>query len=176
MRRPKALLEVDGETFLGRWIAVLEGAGVQEIRIVLGRDHREIRSRLALPDDRVVVNRRPEAGMISSFLLGIGQIAPPVDGVFLCPVDHPDVGSRVVQDLAAAFLPGHIIVPVAKGRRGHPVLFAAELIDELRQAPPSEGARAVVRRDPRRVIEIEAGPGVLCDVDTPDEYRRFRGR
>ena len=97
-----------------------------------------------------------------------------IAGVFLCPVDHPEVDAAVLRELAAALRPGHIVLPVADGRRGHPALFGAGLFGELREAPADVGARAVVRRDAGRVIEVPAGRGILVDVDTPEEYRRLR--
>ena len=56
------------------------------------------------------------------------------------------------------------------------MLFAAELFPELEAADLNQGARAVVWADPARVIEVDAGPGVLADVDTPEAYRRLQGR
>jgi CTP:molybdopterin cytidylyltransferase MocA len=146
-----------------------------EVRIVLGREHRRIRAEVSLPDRLVAINSRPEDGMLSSFLVGLDGLPDGIQGAFLCPVDHPAVDETVLLALAAASRPDHVVLPVWEGRRGHPALFGADLFAELRHAPASVGARAVVRRDPGRVIEVDAGRGILVDVDTPDEYRRFRG-
>ncbi len=40
--------------------------------------------------------------------------------------------------------PRPIVLPVFQGRRGHPVLFARSVFDEIRRAPESVGARQVV--------------------------------
>ena len=174
MGRPKALLTAGGETFVERWLRVLAAAGVMEVRIVLGREHRVIRAEVSLPDRLVAINPRPDDGMLSSFLVGLERLPAGIQGAFLCPVDHPDVDETVLRALAAASRPDGVVLPVWEGRRGHPALFGADLFTELRQAPADVGARAVVRRDPGRVIEVAAGRGVVVDVDTPEEYRRFR--
>jgi molybdenum cofactor cytidylyltransferase len=58
-----------------------------------------------------------------------------------------------------------------KGRRGHPVGFAAELYSELIQLSGDEGARRIMARYPAHGQEV-ADPGVLLDVDTPDDLAR----
>ena len=59
-------------------------------------------------------------------------------------------------------------------QHGHPVIFGASLFAVLRNADPSLGARAVLREDPSRVRNLEVDdPGVLRDIDLPDEYRRL---
>jgi CTP:molybdopterin cytidylyltransferase MocA len=41
-------------------------------------------------------------------------------------------------------------------------------------APQREGARAVVRKNPSRVRRIELDdPGIVVDIDGPEDYRRF---
>ena len=174
MGRPKALLPLGGETFLGRWLRVLKEAGVPRTRVVLGRHMGQIREETDLMDSQVVVQTRPEEGMLSSLRLGMAALPNGLDGLFLCPVDHPLVDAKLLRSLADALKPGVVVVPGHQGRRGHPVLFSAALFPELMAVPLSQGARAVVRADPGRVVEVAAGEGVLADIDTPDEYSRLR--
>lgn len=170
MGEPKALLRLGRETFLGRWLRLLKEGRVDAVRVVLGRDAASIRARVEIPDAQVVLQPHPEEGMLSSLRLGMSSLPDGLAGLFLCPVDHPQVTSEVLSGLAAALRPGRVAVPVHGGRRGHPVLFAAELFSELRSVPLTAGARAVVRADPGRVVEVAAGAGVLADIDTPAEY------
>lgn len=170
MGEPKALLRLGRETFLGRWLRLLKEGRVDAVRVVLGRDAASIRARVEIPDAQVVLQPHPEEGMLSSLRLGMSSLPDGLAGLFLCPVDHPQVTSEVLSGLAAALRPGRVVVPVHGGRRGHPVLFAAELFSELRSVPLTAGARAVVRADPGRVVEVAAGAGVLADIDTPAEY------
>ena len=167
MGYPKALLERGGETFLGHWLRILGSAGVGEIRVVLGRDAAAIRQAVPLADRQVVLQRCPEEGMLSSLCLGLASLPDGLAGCFLCPVDHPVVESSLLARMQGVLRPGSVVVPQNAGRRGHPVLFAAELFDELHAAPLQEGARVVVRADPGRVITVAADAGVLADIDTP---------
>lgn len=167
---PKALLDLDGRPFLVHLRAALAAAGVGEVRVVLGHDAVRIRAVVPLPDHEVVVNPHPEAGMLSSLLLGLGALPPSLAGFFVCPVDHPRTRAGTLVDLAGVLRPGGIVVPVHEGRRGHPVLFAADLLGELLAAPPDRGARAVVWAVPERVTERPTGPDVLVDIDRPEDY------
>ena len=47
------------------------------------------------------------------------------------------------------------------------------MIDELLEGPEDEGARAVVNRDPSRVVYVDVDdPGVNLDLDTPADLER----
>jgi molybdenum cofactor cytidylyltransferase len=179
MGRPKALLPVEGTTFVGQVLSTLRSAGVSTVRVVLGQQAEEIRQRAGLRTDLVVINPTPEAGMLSSVRHGVRALPEEVDGFLLWPVDHPTVLPETVRKLVAAFREGGapIVVPVHAGRRGHPVLFAAQLKDELLRAPDAVGARAVVvaHEDGLRTVEVH-DPGVVADVDTPEAYARIVGK
>jgi molybdenum cofactor cytidylyltransferase len=51
--------------------------------------------------------------------------------------------------------------------------FAAELYSELVQLDGDDGARRVVSRYPAVAVELN-DPGVLVDVDTPDDLAALR--
>ena len=52
-----------------------------------------------------------------------------------------------------------------RGRRGHPVGFAAELYSELRLLNGDEGAKRLLARYPAAGVDVEDA-GVLIDIDT----------
>jgi molybdenum cofactor cytidylyltransferase len=56
------------------------------------------------------------------------------------------------------------------------VIFAAAVFPELRAADPALGARVVLQRSPSRVENVEVDdPGVLRDVDLPEDFERLYG-
>jgi molybdenum cofactor cytidylyltransferase len=66
-----------------------------------------------------------------------------------------------------------IIIARYEGRRGHPVIFARALFDELLSAPEDQGARVVVNADPSRVAYVDVDDaGVTTDLDTPADLER----
>ena len=71
-------------------------------------------------------------------------------------VDHPLISADLVHALIEAFetSKGSIVIPVFRGRRGHPVIFPRALFAELLAAPEDVGARAVVRAHAAEIIEV----------------------
>ncbi len=177
MGRPKALLPYRGGTLLSHLCSTLLAADLSPVIVVVGAFAEEVATALPpSPRLRSVVNPTPAAGPLSSLVVGLSHIPKESDGCLLAPVDHPAVRPETVRRLLAVFAEtgGPIVLPVYQGKRGHPVLFARALFPELQSAPPSEGARAVVRADPRRVREVTVeDPGVLLNVDTPADYERL---
>jgi molybdenum cofactor cytidylyltransferase len=66
-----------------------------------------------------------------------------------------------------------MVVPVYKGRRGHPVGFDLRRYrGELSTLSADQGARSILRSHPEDVLELAVDdPGVLADIDTPEDYR-----
>lgn len=113
-------------------------------------------------------------------LLGMGySIAAGVtarsnaSGWLVLPGDMPLVQPATLRAVAAA-MPHHPIVYAQhRGRRGHPVAFAAELYSELARLSGDEGARRLVARYPAFGVEVPDG-GVLLDVDTEQDLQQLR--
>jgi molybdenum cofactor cytidylyltransferase len=126
------------------------------------------------------MNEDLDSGPIGSIRAGIHALAPySVQAALVWPADRPHVSIATIAALLDAFRGSHqpIVVPVFKGRRGHPVLFARSVFDELLAAPNDQGARSVVRRDPTRVASVEADDSsVLEDFNTPDDYKELLRR
>jgi molybdenum cofactor cytidylyltransferase len=67
------------------------------------------------------------------------------------------------------------VLPTFEGRRGHPVLFSSEVVEEILALPPSLGANIVVRKNPARIVEVPvSSPGILVDIDTPGQFEKLR--
>jgi molybdenum cofactor cytidylyltransferase len=178
MGRPKALLPVDGATFLVRILDNHRALGAGTIALVLGDNAPAVLAATPTEDLVVVINPHPEEGQLSSLLAGLVALRPlhPA-GVIVHPVDHPAVGPvtlRLVLD-AALLHAGKIVIPTCRGRRGHPVVFPSTLFGELGRAPLSVGARAVTRTRVSDIVEVRTDDeGILTNVDTPEEYERLR--
>ncbi len=183
MGSPKALLpfpEPDNtqNTFLGHLLQVFGATPTSPIVVVLGHDAETLRRQFDFSNARVVVNESYRDGMSSSILAGLEALSSEsVDGVLVCPVDHPDVSPAVVDTLIARFERERppVILPTFQGRRGHPVLFSSAVFSELHAAPKEVGARRVVWDHQEDLVEVEVSHGgVTIDIDTPGDYRAFR--
>jgi molybdenum cofactor cytidylyltransferase len=172
MGKPKALLPFRGRTFLENILDAISKSSIQNTIVVIGHHRDEITARLNLPNP--VFNPNYEQGMVTSFQTGIRALSADSAGAVLFLVDHPVVETATIDVLVRSFSPNRIVVPVFNGRRGHPVLFAAEVLQEILALPPTQGANIVVRRDPGRIVEVAVdSPGILIDVDTPEEFEKL---
>ena len=176
MGRPKALLPIRGRTFLENILDAVARSSIKDTVVVVGHHRDEILGHVHdLP--KVVFNPEYEQGMVTSFQAGIRALSPDVSGAVLFLVDHPLVEPATIESLIANFAPNRIVLPVFQGRRGHPVLFAREVLQEILSLPPSEGANIVVRRDPGRIVEVSVdAPGILVDIDTPEQFRKLENQ
>src|SRR5262249_47254742 len=105
----------------------------------------------------------------------IRALPPSAQGAMLFLVDHPLVDPGTINSLIAHFEPSRIVVPVFEGRRGHPVLFASDVLEEILDLTASQGANIVVRKDPGRILEVPVYErGILVDIDTPEDFERLR--
>ena len=169
MGRPKALLRFQGRTFLERILGTVTEAGIAQAVVVVGHHREEIHQ--ALPDLPLIYNPDYNDGMSTSVKAGLKALPGGLQGAGIFLVDHPRIDAVTIRLLAARTRPGGIALPIHEGRRGHPVFFAAELFEEILSLGPDQGLNIVVRRDPGRVIEVPVpNPGVLQDIDTPEQF------
>lgn len=177
MGSPKALLPHQGQTFIERICTAFLTAGVDELIVVLGARAEEIARVVPVHSAlRCVVNSRYSQGQLSSLMVGIGALSPESEAAVVNLVDHPLVSSATIKAVIESFrrAPVPIVIASYNGQRGHPVLFSSQVYGEILAAPLDQGAKVVVRKDPARVREIALDdPGILADIDTPEEYQRL---
>jgi nicotine blue oxidoreductase len=177
MGRSKALLPCAPatETFVARAARVLRQGGIPDV-IVVGRPEDEaLRAHLRglVPIPTFVENPDAARGQLSSVNAGLAHArARGATAVVVMPVDLPLVRPDSVAALLLAAAGGAPMARVAHaGRGGHPVLFRDVVFDDLRTADPAIGAKAVLRARAGDVLDVEVDdPGVLRDVDAPDDY------
>ena len=197
MGSPKALLPISGRTFLENILDAISRTSIEETVVVVGHHRKEIEAAVKLPAERkrdsaqprtaerkrdsaqprtlVVFNPDYEKGMITSFQAGIRALLRDASGAFLFLVDHPLVEPATIEIIISNLAPNRIVLPTFEGRRGHPVLFSSEVLEEILAVPSSEGANIVVRKDPNRIVEVPVNaPGILVDIDTPEQFKKLR--
>lgn len=176
---PKALLPIAGSTFLARVARSLDRPGVARVVAVLGHAAHRVEAEAGLPSGvAVVVNPRPDEGMLGSVIAGLDEAdAGGADAVLLHPVDHPLVAPVTVDAVVAALEAGAVVaVPSYAGRRGHPGGFARAAWTALRHAPAARGARAVLADHPDWVVHVPGDEGCVAGIDTREDYERWIGR
>jgi molybdenum cofactor cytidylyltransferase len=179
MGSPKALLPYQGRPFLEHLLDVTHHPKIGVRRVVLGAHVEPITNAIALAPDEIVLNENWEKGQLSSIQAGIRSLPPGTDGMLLCLIDHPLISAVLVSDLIAQFYAAKkkIVLPSYDGQRGHPVIFSAELYDELLAAPLDKGARAVVWAHGQDVSEMATTEqGCILNLNDPETLQRATGR
>ena len=180
MGSPKPLLPWRGKTLVESQIDALREGGASEIIVVLGHRADEIEplvSNAASCDPasniRVVVNREYRDGRTTSIKAGLNTVSPDATDVVMMAVDQPrssDIVSRVVRaHLDAGAL---LTSPRYRGRGGHPLMFSARLLPELRLiSEEGQGLREVFERHRSEINQvIFDDPMIRLDLNTPEAY------
>jgi molybdenum cofactor cytidylyltransferase len=145
----------------------------------LGSGAEVIRTIAKLKPSMVVLNADWEKGQLSSIRAGLLSLKEiEIDGIILCPIDHPLVSARLVAELVHRFYEDKkaIVLPTYNARRGHPVIFSKALFEELLSAPDDKGARAVVWAHAGDVLEVPTDEeGVILNINDPDMLQRAMG-
>ncbi len=175
MGSPKALVPYQGKLFLEHLLEVTAQPQIGVRRVVLGAHAKAIAEAIKLPPAEVVINENWEQGQLSSIHAALRSLPAGTDGILIALVDHPLVSGELVHELIERFYLSRkpIVLPLYKGRRGHPVIFSSRLYEELLAAPLEKGARAVVWAHGENVSEvITTEEGCVLNLNDPDALAR----
>jgi CTP:molybdopterin cytidylyltransferase MocA len=185
--RPKALVELDGQTLAERGVALLRAGGADPVLVVTGA------ARIQLSGIHAVYNAEWRTGMGSSLRAALravaaaragnsdqasGGLPADVGAVVVALADQPLVGPEAVARLIAAYRGGaSAAVAAYDGKPRNPVLVAREHWPEvIALAAGDTGARAFLRARPDLVTLVECGDtGSPDDIDTPADLARIAG-
>jgi molybdenum cofactor cytidylyltransferase len=178
MGRAKQLLPFGHTTLLGRVIATAGAAGLDAVLVVLGFEAGQIRRTLDRTSSgrtgiQVVDNPDWHKGQSSSVSAGLKALPPDMNGALFLLGDQPLVTVQTINQLVFAFqTTDHwLLAPCFKGQRGNPVLVASPLFDRLTQPAGDAGARILFEEFRHRMHCLDVDdPGILKDVDTPEDY------
>jgi molybdenum cofactor cytidylyltransferase len=181
MGRPKLLLPLHGRPLVAGVVAALRGGGLNEIVLVTSPGDEELRAWARQAGIGVAVNPDPDRGMLSTIQEGVAALGGSAELVrrggtlLVSPADLPNLKSETVALLLRRMsgAGARLAVPVHRGRRGHPLAIAAALIPEIDALDPKIGLRQLRDRHEAELLEVEVeDPGVVQDVDTPENYER----
>jgi molybdenum cofactor cytidylyltransferase len=164
---PKQLIEIAGETLLGRAVRIAHEAGCSPVVVVLGAEAWRFRTRCSLRDAHLVINPEWPEGMASSVRVGVAAAAS-ADGVILMTCDQPAVTAQHLRDLLGS---REVTASAYGGRRGVPAYFPATSFSALQKLNGDAGARELLKDAP--AIDL---PGGEFDIDTAADLARLRAR
>lgn len=126
-------------------------------------------------NDAVIVinNHQADNGMSSSITVAVEQTTT-VKGWLFCLADMPYVAEETVSSIMQNASESKIVMPMHKGRQGHPVMFGSAYKTVLMTLTGDNGARSVIKQAPqdKRVMLRVDDPGILWDIDTPADIKQ----
>lgn len=175
MGRPKPLLPWGGRTLIEATIDGISRSLADGILVILGAARDEIEPVIAEYSVGRAFNPDFGRGMLSSIQRGLKAVSRDARAVMFFLGDQPPPRPATINRLIRAYeTTGRgIVLPVHRGRRGHPVLIDIKYKDEIGGLDPGIGLRQLMRDHPEDVLEMRTeSPWVIYDIDTPEDYER----
>jgi len=173
----KLLMPLERTTILEQTVDNFIRSEVSEVIVVAGSRAEEINRLMVERPVTVVVNPDFHRGMSTSIIAGLRSIRDESRGIMIALADQPFIDSLTINKLIREF-GSHdkgIVVPVYRGRRGHPVILSCKYRPELLILEGDVGARQVLAAHTEDVLEVAVDcEGVLLDIDTIDGYNQAR--
>lgn len=146
---------------------------LEPVVVVLGHQAQEVAAKLAGRPVKVVHNPSYREGQSTSLKAGLAALPPEIRAAAFFLADLPLIRPATVEALLAAYLKtgAAALYPAYAGRPGHPVLFDRRLFPALGGTEGDEGGRRMLAA--ARAVPV-TDPGVLLDVDTPEDLERLR--
>jgi CTP:molybdopterin cytidylyltransferase MocA len=169
---PKALLKIGGETFANRIAGIMRDVGIHNILLVAGLHRDEIAN--DSKEYHVLFNPDYSLGQFSSLQRGVRNLPTGTRQVLVWPVDMPLVRKDTVEKLIAGSLQQPLILPTFSGKKGHPVIYNSQALLRILTMKPSQTGKELVAHFEGRLAQIEVDdPGILIDIDTPEDYQKY---
>ena len=170
----KLLLEVGGKRVLDHILSKL--SPIPTI-VVLGHRPEDIRGLAEGQGARTVHNPDYERGMTTSFQVGLRSLPEDVEAVFMVLSDTFGVKPDLLSEMSSKMeetTDALIVSPIHKSKRGHPVLFKREILDEFLALGDDVTMKDVVNRHESRHVYVESGIWATIDLDTPEDLKKIR--
>jgi molybdenum cofactor cytidylyltransferase len=174
----KLLAELAGQKLVR--IATEQALASKASEVIVVTGHQAELVEQALTGLKVKFVRNPDfaGGLASSVKAGIAAVPKDADGALICLGDMPLIDAQLLDRLVDAFDPDRgnlIVVPVAEGRRGNPVLWSRRFFSELLTLDGDIGARHLIAKHAEAVAEVPVdGESAFLDIDTPQALEAAR--
>lgn len=177
MGEPKALLDWGGEPLVCYQVRQMQEAGCDEVIVVLGHKADDISRQMKTLRCRTMLNPRYQHGRAGSLRIGAKAANRDADLILIADIDAPRP-AEFLRKLIEGHKPENAVTrPVHNGTRGHPIVVAGRLREELMAATDeAEGLHGVLRAHAAESGEVDAGDLLDLGFNTPEEYREARRR
>jgi CTP:molybdopterin cytidylyltransferase MocA len=166
----KQLVRIAGRPMLHATVTrAVEVAG-NAVSVVLGARAEELAPLLSHSPASIVINRDWREGLGSSIRAGVARVPAACSGVMLLLADQAAVTAEDLRRLAGAWRrqPAYVAAAVYGATVGVPAIFPRSTFSELLQLRGDQGARALIQRNPDRLVRVPMESAGI-DIDTPED-------
>lgn len=173
---PKQLLPFRGTTMLG-WVVTQtkSAASLDEVVVVLGRAADQVRERVDFGTARVVENPVFGEGCSSSYRAGLAALNPESSAIMIILGDQPGITPEIIDRVAGDWRQKESVIALCsyRGRKGHPMIFAQSMFDQLAGLQGDKAAWKLVDANAGVVQEIHFDLPFPDDINTPEDFERL---
>jgi len=171
----KLLLPFGGKTVISHIVDQLLASAIGEVHVVVGHQAERISGELSSRAVSIVTNPNYKSGMLSSVRCGLKSLPEKCRAVMVVLGDQPSITTELINQMLQSFAATEktILVPLYKGKRGHPILFSSIYRGEILTQYDDAGLRGLLHAHCDDVSELKVSTSaVLCDMDCPEDYRK----
>ena len=170
----KQLVRVAGRPLLHTAVARAADVAGTAVSVVLGARAAELAPLLTHSPASVVINRSWREGIASSIRAGVVRLPPSCTAVLLLLIDQVAVTGEDLKRLVSAWRrqPEHIVAARYGTTTGVPAIFPRSSFCDLQALRGDIGARALLQRNPDRVVRVPM-PSAALDIDTPEDLLKL---
>ena len=183
----KLTLKIDGRSVIQMAVTPFLLPSIKKVFVVTNPDYinlkREVDELKTHNSKLITFACNPDymQGMSSSIKVVVPFIKD-ADAVFFQLGDKPFIKKEMVEQMAELYANReknlfNIIVPVYRGRKGHPVLMDIKpYIKEMQNLEGDKGLREIIDNHSESVLFIDGDEGNIFDIDTEGEIHTLRER
>lgn len=166
----KQLVRVGGRPLLHTVVSRACDVAGSAVTVVLGAHAADLAPLLTHTPASIVINRDWREGIASSIRAGVARIPSSCSAVLLILVDQAAVTAEDLKRLAGTWRrqPEYLAAARYGAVTGVPAIFPRSSFGELAALRGDQGARALLQRNPDRVVRVPM-PSAAIDIDTPED-------
>lgn len=167
----KLLAELGGKPLVAHVVDAALESRATSVTVVTG--HMRDRIAAALAGRTVTFCHNPDfaEGMSTSLRVGLAHVPADAEAALVLLADMPLITPQMIDMMIDAYEPqrgASIVVPTFEGKRGNPVLWSRRFFADLAAVTGDMGGRNVLQGYPEAIGEVELGPEIALDLDTPE--------
>jgi molybdenum cofactor cytidylyltransferase len=150
--------------------------GLDELIVVVGRSADEIRERVDFGAARVVENLVFSEGCASSYRIGLAAVDSHAEAIMIILGDQPGITPEIIDCLAEEWRKTDAPIALCsyQGRKGHPMIFARALFDQLEVLHGDKAAWKLVDANAERVQVVQLAFPFPEDINTREDFERMK--